>query len=199
MLLAEDLLRIGAVALRPDDPFTWASGLKAPVYTDVRRVLGHPDVRRRLADALAAAAGACDVVAGTATAGIPWGALVADRLDRPFAYVRSAAKAHGQGRRIEGAEVAGRRVVLVEDTVSTGGSALDAAAALHDAGADVAGVAAIYSYALPVADAALAGLPTSVLVTFHDLLAAARLDDAAAASLRAWHADPRAWSAAHGG
>lgn len=198
MPLAQDLLRVGAVTLRPDAPFTWASGLRSPIYTDIRRTLGFPDVRQRLAEGLAATvADGAEVVAGTATAGIPWGAMVADRLAFPMAYVRSAAKAHGQSRRIEGADVAGRRVVLVEDTISTGGSALDAVRALREAGAEVVGVAAIYTYALPAAEATLEGLPTVALVSFHDLLAAAALPRDAEASLRAWHADPKAWSDAH--
>ena len=126
--LARDLLRIGAVALRPDRPFTWASGRLAPVYTDNRLALSHPDVRTRVADGFASVVRErfpdADAVSATATAGIAPGALLADRLGLPFSYVRAGAKGHGRENRIEGAVEAGQRVVLVEDLVSTGGSVL---------------------------------------------------------------------------
>ena len=133
--VARDLLRIGAVALRPDAPFTWASGRLSPVYTDNRLALSYPDVRDRIADGLVALARpfAADAVAGTATAGIPHATLVADRLGLPLCYVRAKAKDHGRQNRIEGQVTAGQRVVVVEDLVSTGGSVLGAADALREA------------------------------------------------------------------
>lgn len=202
--LSDDLLRIGAVTLSPGSPFTWASGLRSPVYCDNRMTLGHPDVRRRIAegfrDAIVTHALAPDVIAGTATAGIPHAAWLADRLALPMAYVRSKPKEHGRSRQIEGPLPAGSRVVLVEDLVSTGMSSLAAVQALRDAGAAVAAVVAIFSYGLPSAGRAFAGdgVPLFVLTTFADLLAAAertgRIDAAEAASLRAWHTDPQGWS-----
>ncbi len=205
--VARALLRIGAVALRPDDPFTWASGRRAPVYTDNRLALAHPDVRTALADAFVDAARplAPDAIAGTATAGIPLATLVADRLGLPLSYVRAKAKEHGRGNRIEGRVEAGQRVVVVEDLVSTGGSVLSAAQALREAGAVPVAALAVFSYGLAgVADTfAAAGLPLVVLTDVQTLAAVARdeggLAADALATLDAWRADPRAWSLAHGG
>ncbi|MFN3597945.1 MAG: orotate phosphoribosyltransferase [Rubricoccaceae bacterium] len=195
--LARALLRIGAVRLRPDEPFTWASGRQAPVYTDTRRTLGHPGLRARLAEGFAHAAApfAPEVIAGTATAGIPHAAWLAARLGLPMAYVRGAAKGHGLRNQIEGASVEGCRVVLVEDLVSTGGSVLEAAEALRAAGAEVVAALAVFTYALPGTAARFAayGLPLVTLTSFPDLLAAAEADGALApaalGTLRAWHAD----------
>ncbi|MEM7787218.1 MAG: orotate phosphoribosyltransferase, partial [Bacteroidota bacterium] len=157
--LARDLLRIGAVALRPDDPFTWASGRLSPVYTDNRLPLSHPDVRTRVADGFADLARGLDrveAVSGTATAGIAPGVLLADRLGVPFSYVRSRAKGHGRQNRIEGHVAEGQRLVIVEDLVSTGGSVLSAAEALRDAGAAPVAAFAVFTYGFPEADAAFA-------------------------------------------
>jgi len=206
--LAGDLLRIGAVTLSPGSPFTWASGLRSPVYCDNRTTLGHPDVRRRIAAGFQAVLSreglAPDVVAGTATAGIPHAAWLAERLDAPMVYVRSAAKKHGTSRRIEGPLAPGCRVVLVEDLVSTGMSSVSAVGALRDAGAEVAAVLAIFSYGLGEAAAAFreAGVALHVLTTFGALLRAAEESGAVGPddvrSLRDWHADPVAWSDAVG-
>lgn len=205
--LAEALLDIGAVALAPDAPFTWTSGLRAPVYCDNRRTLGYPRVRRLITDGFAACVAdrelAPDVVAGTATAGIPHAAWLADRLDLPMAYVRSEPKSHGRGNQIEGRVEARQRVVLIEDLVSTGGSSLQAVAALRAAQADVVAVLAIFSYGFPQATArfAEAGVPLHVLTTFGTLLEVARtqrrLADTALEHLRTWQHDPQAWSDAH--
>lgn len=173
---AADLLRIGAVLLRPDEPFTWASGIQAPIYTDNRLSLGYPALRRRLAAGFEAQIQARglepDVIAGTATAGIPHAALLADRLDLPLVYVRAKPKGHGRGNRIEGPLGDGQRVVVVEDLVSTGGSSLDAAAALREAGGEVLAVLAIFSYNLPRAAQAFAeaGVPLHALTDFDVLL-----------------------------
>ncbi len=202
--IAADLLEIGAVLLRPAEPFTWASGLRAPVYCDNRLVMGHVTVRRRVTTGLAALiAGAgwpADGIAGTATAGIPHAAWLAERMELPMTYVRSGAKGHGRENRIEGGLEEGQRVVVVEDLVSTGGSALDAVEALRGAGAEVAGVAALFSYGLPAAEErfAAAGVPLRTLTTFEALLDVAarqqRLDEGALHLLRTWQRDPQAWS-----
>ncbi|MDX1532535.1 MAG: orotate phosphoribosyltransferase, partial [Rhodothermales bacterium] len=136
--IAEDLLRIGAVVLRPDEPFTWASGLRAPIYCDNRLTLAYPRVRRRITDGLVALLDGVtvDAVAGVATAGIPQAALVAERLGLPMAYVRAEAKGHGRQNRIEGQVKPGQEVVVVEDLLSTGGSAVSAAEALRAATAE---------------------------------------------------------------
>ncbi len=200
--VARDLLRIGAVTLRPDAPFTWASGRLAPVYTDTRLALSYADVRTRIADGLAdlAVPFAPQAVSGVATAGIPHAALVAERLGLPMGYVRAAAKGHGRQNRIEGRVVPGQRVVLIEDLVSTGGSTLKAAAALREAGAEPVAALAVFSYGFAEADAAFAaaGLPLVTLTTFAALADAARLDgalsDADLETLAAWRADAAGWS-----
>ena len=201
--LAAALLDLGAVALRPAAPFTWASGWRSPVYTDNRRVLGDVRLRRAVRDAFARAvrdAGwAPNVVAGTATAGIPHAAWLADALALPMAYVRGSAKAHGTGSRIEGADVGAARVVLVEDLVSTGGSSLAAVEALREAGAEVVGVVALFSYGFPTAATAFAAarVPLVTLTGYDALVAAARargdVSDADLATLAAWRRDPAAW------
>lgn len=147
--VARNLLKIRAVKLSPREPFTWASGLLSPIYCDNRIALSHPAVRTFLKSALAeksAAFGEFDVVAGVATAGIAHGALLADVLDLPFVYVRASAKEHGRRNQIEGELQAGQRVLVVEDLISTGGSCLLAVEALQEAGAEVAGVLAIFQY-----------------------------------------------------
>ena len=206
--VARDLLRIGAVALRPDAPFTWASGRLSPVYTDNRLTLSHPDVRARIADGFAALArglGGVEAVSGTATAGIAHGALLADRLGAPFSYVRASAKGHGKQNRIEGRVGAGERVVVVEDLVSTGGSVLSAAAALREAGAEPVAALAVFTYGFPEADRAFAeaALPLHTLTDFETLARVAAETDALGGDawdvLRAWRDDPAAWSAQRGG
>lgn len=208
--LASALLDIGAVSLQPDEPFTWSSGLVSPIYCDNRRTLGYPPVRRTIADGFTEVVhsqGLMPVtIAGTATAGIPHAAWLAERLDAPMVYVRSQAKGHGQGQRIEGGDL-GRQddVVIIEDLISTGGSALDAVSAVRETGATVRGVLAIFSYGLDRAAAAFeeANVPLSVLTNFHALLEVARtegkLSDAGRVVLDAWRSDPEAWSRKHGG
>ena len=206
--IAADLLRIGAVALRPDDPFTWASGRLSPVYTDNRLTLSHPDVRGRIVGAFAdalAEVGEVDAISATATAGIPHGALLADRAVLPFSYVRSSAKGHGRENRIEGRVDEGQRIVLVEDLVSTGGSVLSAAEALREAGATVVAALAVFTYGFPEADQAFetAGLPLVTLTDFPTLAESARqsgaLGEDAWDVLRDWRDDPKGWSSARGG
>ncbi len=150
--IAADLLSIGAVFLRPNDPFTWASGIRSPIYCDNRLTLSSPEVRGHVEQGLAEVvqkefAGA-ELVAGTATAGIAHAALVADILNLPMCYVRGSAKGHGRENRIEGKAQPGQKVVVIEDLISTGGSVLEVVAALQEAGCEVLGIAAIFSYNL---------------------------------------------------
>ncbi|HNX32370.1 MAG TPA: orotate phosphoribosyltransferase [Holophaga sp.] len=203
--LASGLLDAGAVRLSPRSPFTWASGLKSPIYCDNRQLLGFPESRARIKDALAerAAESRPTLVAGTSTAGIPWAALVADVLGLPMAYVRPEPKKHGMGRQVEGPHVDGHRVVLIEDLISTGGSSIKCVEALRHEDAEVLEVLALFSYGLPQAEEAFraAAVVLRVLATFDDLSRRAQekglLDDRDRASLAEWRVDTVAWSRRH--
>jgi len=148
--VASDLLKINAIKLSPNDPFTWASGWNSPIYCDNRKTLSYPEVRANIRNAF------CklikdkypnvDVIAGVATGAIAAGVLVAEELGLPFIYIRSSAKGHGMGNQIEGAYEKGQKVVVIEDLVSTGGSSLKAVEALRSSGCDVLGMAAIFTY-----------------------------------------------------
>ena len=205
--LAGCLLEVGAVRLKPLEPFTWASGMKSPIYCDNRQLLGFPEARDRIVEALvaAAAAQAPTLIAGAATAGVPWAAMVADRMKLPMAYVRPTPKNHGMGRQVEGPLAKDHRVVLVEDLISTGGSSLKCAQALEAEGATVPAVLALFSYGLPQAEAAFreAGVALSVLSSFEVLAAEAqaqgRVDAEGQAALATWRQDTSAWSRARGG
>lgn len=144
--VAEDLLRIKAVFFQPSDPFTWSSGIKSPIYCDNRLSISYPDVRNNIATSLAELVKAkypeADVIAGTATAGIPHAAFVSEKLNLPMCYVRSKPKEHGKGKQIEGRVQEGQKVVVVEDLISTGGSSINAVEALREAGCEVLGVVA---------------------------------------------------------
>jgi orotate phosphoribosyltransferase len=205
--LAGCLLEVGAVRLQPLDPFTWASGLKSPIYCDNRQLLGVVAVRDGIVQALAAQAAALQptLITGAATAGVPWAAMVADRLQLPMAYVRPTPKNHGMGRQVEGPLAKGQRAVLIEDLISTGMSSLRCAEALRAEGAAVLAVLALFSYGLPQAEAAFAaaGIDLAVLSSFEVLAKEAEargiLEAAGAAALKDWRADTVAWSRAHGG
>lgn len=207
--IARDLLDIGAIALRPSEPFRWSSGLVAPIYCDNRQTIAYPRVRRVIRDGFADVVTnhtlGSSTIAGTATAGIPHAAWLADQLDVPMAYVRSSAKEHGQGERIEGRVEPGEDVIVVEDLVSTGGSALEAVEALRDAGATVQAVLSIFTYELDVATEAFreAQVPLHVLSDFGTLIEVARDREALSEGdyevLQTWRDDPVAWSEARGG
>ena len=203
--LAAGLLEAGAVRLSPGAPFTWASGLKSPIYCDNRQLLGFPGLRSSIKAALAARAALArpSLIAGTSTAGIPWAALVADQLGLPMAYVRPEPKSHGMGRQVEGPSSKGHRVVLIEDLISTGGSSIRCVEALRQEGGEVLEVLALFSYGLPRAEAAFqaASVALMVLATFSDLAARAQaqglLDAEGMASLAEWRADTATWSKRH--
>ena len=150
--IARNLLSIGAVFLRPQEPFIWASGIKSPVYCDNRLILTAPEIRTEIEHALADAVWytfpQTELLMGTATAGIAHAAIAAHLLHLPMGYVRSSGKDHGRENRIEGRMEKGQRVVVVEDIISTGGSVLDAVAALREAGAEVLGVVSIFTYGM---------------------------------------------------
>ena len=151
-LIARDLLSIGAVFFRPEEPFTWASGIKSPVYCDNRLTLTAPEVRSHVETGLAALVlkhfPECEVLMGTSTAGIAHAAIVGHLLALPMGYVRSGAKDHGRQNRIEGKLEPGQKVVVVEDLISTGGSVIEVVEALREAGAEVLGVVSIFTYGM---------------------------------------------------
>lgn len=201
--IAAALLDAGAFLVRPAAPFRLASGLRAPFYVNCRLLLSHPGARTRAAAALAAVVPlpATTVVAGGVTAGVPFAALVADRLSLPLVYVRAAPKDHGTAGRIEGGAVAGETVFLIEDLITTAGSILAFSGALRAAGARVDGAGVLFSRAGAAARRALgeADLGLAALCDLDILLATARasgrLDAAALAEIRAFLADPEGWSA----
>ncbi len=148
--VAEALLSIKAVFLRPSEPFTWASGIKSPIYCDNRLTLSVPKIRKIIENGIASVIKEeypeVEVVMGTSTAGIPHAAIVSEILELPMGYVRGGNKEHGRGNRIEGADPNGKKVVVVEDLISTGGSAIEVVNALREAGADVLGIVSIFTY-----------------------------------------------------
>ncbi len=179
--IASHLLDIKAVYLQPDNPFTWASGIQSPIYTDNRVTLSYPDTRTLIEDGFVQKIKAefpdVEVIAGTATAGIPHGAIIADRMNLPFAYIRSKPKDHGAGNQVEGRIFKGQKMVVIEDLISTGGSVLDAVAAAEREGADVLGVVAIFTYELPKAEEnfANAGVKLVTLSNYSELIKVAKV------------------------
>jgi orotate phosphoribosyltransferase len=198
--LANHLLQIGAVHLRPNDPFTWTSGIKSPIYCDNRLTLSFPIVRRKIAigleELITTNFPEVDVIAGTATAGIPHAAWVSDNLNLPMVYVRGKAKEHGRGNQIEGIVKAGDNVVIVEDLISTGGSVITTAEALKEAGANVLGVVAIFTYGLDKGNKQLeeAGLKYFTITDYLTLIEVAKteqlINEGDLEKLRKWRNDP---------
>lgn len=201
--IAKDLLDIEAIFLRPNEPFTWASGIKSPIYCDNRITMSYPHVRRAIAKGLAAVIKTtypkAEVIAGTATAGIPHAAWVAELLDLPMVYIRSKAKEHGKGNQIEGRIQPNQKMVVIEDLLSTGGSVLEACEAAKREGADVLGVAAIFTYELPQVQENFdqAGLSYVTLTNYTALIESAletgAIQEFDVALLQEWRKDPAAW------
>lgn len=201
--IARQLLAANAVKLRPADPFTWSSGLKSPIYCDNRITLSFPATRtfikNALADAIRNRFPAAEILAGVATAGIAQGVLVADVLNLPYCYVRPEPKKHGMGNQIEGRFEAGQKVVVIEDLISTGGSSLKVVDALRQAGAEVLGMAAIFTYGFAVATENLknAGVELLCLSDYNTLIQEAQtLNYVSAdqlASLSRWRENPAEW------
>jgi orotate phosphoribosyltransferase len=201
--IAAYLLETGAVKLRPEQPFKWSSGWNSPIYCDNRVTLSHPAIRTFIKKALAEAIKnnfpGVEVIAGVATAGIAQGALVAEELGLPFVYVRPEPKSHGMGNQIEGYLEAGKKVVMLEDLISTGGSSLKSAKAVQAAGAEVIGMAAIFTYGFAKADQnfAEANIPLVTLSNYNELAKVAQEKGIIKAesfeSLKSWREAPEVW------
>jgi orotate phosphoribosyltransferase len=201
--IAEALLDIEAVSLQPGNPFTWSSGLKSPIYCDNRLTLSYPEVRRKIAEGLTKLIDEhfahAEVIAGTATAGIPHAAWVSEKMNLPMSYVRSKAKGHGKGNQIEGKVTAGQKVVVVEDLISTGGSVIEAVQALREAGCEVLGVVSIFTYELEKGEQQLksAGITAYSLTDFTTLSKLAEekglISKDNLESLAEWRKNPSEW------
>jgi orotate phosphoribosyltransferase len=202
-LIASDLLRIKAVTLSPNKPFTWASGIKSPIYTDNRITISFPKVRDHIANGLATLIQnefpEAKVIGGVATAGIPHAALVADKLDLPMIYVRSKPKDHGRGKQMEGKINVNAPIVLIDDLLSTGKSVLNAAQALKKEGYNVIGVVAIFSYELPDSQKNFQNqnMPFKTLTNYSTIIEQARNENVISTNeltlLKQWHQDPWNW------
>lgn len=203
--IAESLLEIKAVALKPNEPFTWSSGLRSPIYCDNRLTLSYPSVRREIAQGLKALIeekfSDVELVAGTATAGIPHAAWVSELLDLPMCYVRSKPKGHGQGNQIEGNASAGQKVVVVEDLISTGGSVITAVEALRQVGCEVLGAVSIFTYQLEKGKELLekANITAYSLTDFETLSTIASekgyIQEEDLTKLTEWRINPEKWGA----
>lgn len=202
-ILAEKLLSISAIKLQPENPFVWASGWNSPIYTDNRKTLSYPEVRSfikvELSRVIAENFEGANAIAGVATGAIAQGALVADALGLPYVYVRSSPKDHGLENLIEGNLIAGQKVVVVEDLISTGGSSLKAVEAIRNAGCEVIGMVAIFSYGFPVAEKRFkeAGVPMIALSNYNAMLEAALainyIKESDIETLKEWRHDPENW------
>ena len=201
--VAKKLLEIKAIKLSPQAPFTWASGLQSPIYCDNRISLSHVETRDLIKEGLAQLSselGNFDIIAGVATAGIAHGALLADYMHKPFAYVRAQAKGHGRQNQIEGEIKPGQKVLVIEDLISTGGSSVAAINVLKEAGHEVVGVLAIFTYGFDIAkeNFAAAEIKFQTLTDYDSLIMFAQKEDYVSNSelttLTEWNKDPKAWS-----
>ncbi|OZI13290.1 orotate phosphoribosyltransferase [Bacillaceae bacterium SAS-127] len=201
--IAEQLLEIKAVFLQPNEPFTWSSGIQSPIYCDNRLTLSYPEVRKTIAKGLVSLIQEhypeAQLIAGTATAGIPHAAWVSDEMDLPMCYVRSKAKGHGKGNQIEGKAEPGTKVVVVEDLISTGGSAVTAVEALREAGCEVLGIVSIFTYELEAGKEKLAATNVSShsLSEYSTLIKVAAekqyVQESDLETLRKWQENPGDW------
>ena len=200
---AQKLMDIRAIKLQPNDPFTWASGWKSPIYTDNRKTLGHPSLRSfvklELCHVIQENFPEADAVAGVATGAIAQGALVAEELGLPYCYVRPKPKDHGMGNQVEGEIKKGSKVIVVEDLISTGGSSLKAVAALREYGVEVIGMVASFTYGFPVAEEAFHEANVK-LITLSDYNAVVEqaaetgyIKEEEKAVLAEWRKDPSVW------
>ena len=201
--VAEKLLQVGAVKLSPTEPFTWASGWKSPIYCDNRKVLSFPYVRdfikSEMCNVIFEKFDGADMLAGVATAGIPWGAMAADQLKLPYIYVRPKPKEHGLGNQIEGAYATSNKILVIEDLISTGKSSLQVVDVLRNAGLEVVGMVSIFNYGFDIADEAFkkAGVPFISLTNYASLIELAvekgDVDANTQDMLMEWRNSPSTW------
>ena len=204
-IIAEKLLEVGAVKLSPYEPFTWASGWKSPIYCDNRKALSFPFIRdfikSELCNVIFEQFEEAEQIAGVATAGIAWGAMAADQLKLPFIYVRSKPKDHGLGNQIEGFADESKKVIVVEDLISTGKSSLQAAEALRARNIEVIGMVSIFNYGFGVAEEAFkkAGIPFESLTNYTALIELAKektiISEETEQLLLTWRTNPATWQA----
>jgi len=204
-IIAEKLLQAGAVKLSPEQPFTWASGWKSPIYCDNRRVLSFPFLRdfikSEMCNVIFEQFPDAELIAGVATAGIAWGAMAADQLKLPFVYVRPKPKDHGLGNQVEGFFEAGQKAVVVEDLISTGKSSLQVVDVLRNAGVEVAGMASIFNYGFDAAQEAFkkAGVDLESLTNYQSLIKLAIEKNIVSEDtehlLQSWRTNPAEWGA----
>ena len=204
-IIAEKLLQAGAVKLSPEQPFTWASGWKSPIYCDNRKVLSFPFLRdfikSEMCNVIFEQFPNAELIAGVATAGIAWGAMAADQLKLPFVYVRPKPKEHGLGNQVEGFFKAGQKAVVVEDLISTGKSSLQVVDVLRNAGVEVIGLVSIFNYGFTAAQEAFkkAGVELESLTNYESLIKLAIekniVSEGAEHLLQSWREDPAAWGA----
>jgi len=202
-IVAEKLLQAGAVRLSVDQPFTWASGWKSPIYCDNRKVLSYPFIRdfvkSEMCDVIFEMFPEAELLAGVATAGIPWGAMAADQLKLPYVYVRPKPKEHGLGNQIEGVYQKGQKVVIIEDLISTGKSSLQVVDVLRAEGVEVIGMVSIFNYGFQKAvdNFAAANVPYKSLTNYTALIELAKsngtIPESAEATLHAWRDNPAEW------
>ncbi|MCX6202969.1 MAG: orotate phosphoribosyltransferase [Bacteroidetes bacterium] len=202
--VAEKLLQVGAVKLSPNNPFTWASGWKSPIYCDNRKVLSFPYVRdfikSEMCNVIFEKFEGADMLAGVATAGIPWGAMAADQLKLPYIYVRPKPKEHGLGNQIEGSASNTNKILVIEDLISTGKSSLQVVDVLRNAGLEVVGMVSIFNYGFALADEAFkaAGVPYYSLTNYGSLIDLAvekgEVDSKTQETLMQWRESPSTWN-----
>ncbi len=201
--VAEKLLQVGAVKLSPNEPFTWASGWKSPIYCDNRKVLSFPYVRdfikSEMCNVIFEKFDGADMLAGVATAGIPWGAMAADQLKLPYIYVRPKPKEHGLGNQIEGSYTSSNKILVIEDLISTGKSSLQVVDVLRNAGLEVVGMVSIFNSGFDIADEAFkkAGVPFISLTNYASLIELAvekgDVDASTQDMLMEWRNSPATW------
>jgi orotate phosphoribosyltransferase len=202
--VAEKLLQVGAVKLSPSEPFTWASGWKSPIYCDNRKVLSFPYVRdfikSEMCNVIFEQFGEADMLAGVATAGIPWGAMAADQLKLPYIYVRPKPKEHGLGNQIEGAYESSNKILVIEDLISTGKSSLQVVDVLRNAGLQVIGMVSIFNYGFNIADEVFnkANVPFKSLTNYASMIDLAVekgiINPSTQDLLMQWRESPSTWN-----